>query len=220
MFTFLGPLAAGDEKLRLHSFRVPCGFPSPAADHIECRISLDELLDIRAPHMYPVRREGNSRGSAPVYSAATWWWSIARSKPRRRGSGVVWLSLSIPIGLPHGPVFNAAFRTEPSVALNQACIQATGSKSMKRLSRLWTGVGTASAVVVGAGLGGCGLVDAPVMWAIMLAPQVPFMLYGQWPELAEKRERPVRRHVDTYYGMPLRKVSRQLTGKKKPAFAG
>jgi hypothetical protein len=74
MFTFLGPLAAGDEKLRLHSFRVPCGFPSPAADHIECRISLDELLDIRAPHMYPVRREGNSRGRR-------------RYIPRRPGGG-------------------------------------------------------------------------------------------------------------------------------------
>lgn len=68
MFTFLGPLATGGEKLRLYSFRVPCGFPSPAADHIECRISLDELLDIRAPHMYLVRIEGNSMIGAGIFS--------------------------------------------------------------------------------------------------------------------------------------------------------
>jgi len=68
MFTYLGPLAVGGDRLPLYSFRVPCGFPSPAADHMERKISLDELLDIRAPHMYLVRIEGNSMVGAGIFS--------------------------------------------------------------------------------------------------------------------------------------------------------
>lgn len=68
MFTWLGPLAVGGVKLPWYSFRVPCGFPSPAADHMERKISLDELLDIRAPHMYLVRIEGNSMVGAGIFS--------------------------------------------------------------------------------------------------------------------------------------------------------
>ncbi|MFL6610000.1 MAG: peptidase S24, partial [Pseudomonas sp.] len=34
-FSILGPIAEGGLKLPLCSFRVPAGFPSPAADHIE-----------------------------------------------------------------------------------------------------------------------------------------------------------------------------------------
>lgn len=68
MFTLLGPLAVGGAKLPLYSFQVPCGFPSPAADHMERKISLDELLDIRAPHMYLVRIEGNSMVGAGIFS--------------------------------------------------------------------------------------------------------------------------------------------------------
>jgi DNA polymerase V len=68
MLTFLGPLLIGGEQLPLYSFRVPCGFPSPAADHMERKISLDELLDIRAPHMYLVRIDGNSMIGAGIFS--------------------------------------------------------------------------------------------------------------------------------------------------------
>lgn len=49
--TILGPAATSGEKLPMYSFHVPAGFPSPAADHIEKHISLDELFDIRAPHV-------------------------------------------------------------------------------------------------------------------------------------------------------------------------
>ncbi|MNE09609.1 DNA polymerase V subunit UmuD [compost metagenome] len=51
MVTILGPLEPSGAKLPLFSFHVPAGFPSPAADHLEKRISLDELLDVRAPHI-------------------------------------------------------------------------------------------------------------------------------------------------------------------------
>lgn len=66
--TILGLLAAGGEKLPLYSFKVPAGFPSPAADHIEKHISLDELFDIRAPHVYLVRIDGDSMQGAGIYS--------------------------------------------------------------------------------------------------------------------------------------------------------
>ena len=53
--------------LPLYSFRVPAGFPSPAQDHIEAEISLDELLDLRAPHMYLVRISGDSMINAGMF---------------------------------------------------------------------------------------------------------------------------------------------------------
>ncbi|MDI9776675.1 LexA family protein [Pseudomonas guariconensis] len=67
MVTILGPLEPSGVKLPLFSFHVPAGFPSPAADHLEKRISLDELLDVRAPHIYLVRVEGDSMIGAGIY---------------------------------------------------------------------------------------------------------------------------------------------------------
>ncbi|OWJ98224.1 peptidase S24 [Pseudomonas sp. A46] len=49
------------------SFRVPAGFPSPAQDHLERTISLDEILEIRAPHTYLVRAGGDSMIGAGIY---------------------------------------------------------------------------------------------------------------------------------------------------------
>ncbi|MCI8210793.1 peptidase S24 [Pseudomonas sp. S25] len=66
--TVLGPVSTGGEKLPLFSFHVPAGFPSPAADHIEKHLSLDELFDIRAPHVYLVKIEGDSMQGAGIYS--------------------------------------------------------------------------------------------------------------------------------------------------------
>jgi len=65
--TILGPLASGGEQLPLYSFHVPAGFPSPAADHIEKHISLDELFDIRAPHVYLIKIDGDSMQGAGIY---------------------------------------------------------------------------------------------------------------------------------------------------------
>ena len=67
-FTSLGPIAEGGARLPLCSFKVPAGFPSPAADHIEKEISLDQLLNIRAPHVYLVSIEGDSMLGAGIFS--------------------------------------------------------------------------------------------------------------------------------------------------------
>ena len=68
MFSILCPLDPSTTELPLYSFQVPAGFPSPAADHMEKRLSLDELFDIRAPHIYLVRVEGDSMTGAGIYS--------------------------------------------------------------------------------------------------------------------------------------------------------
>ena len=65
--TILGPLSASGQTIPLYGFKVPAGFPSPAADHIEKHISLDELFDIRAPHVYLVKIEGDSMQGAGIF---------------------------------------------------------------------------------------------------------------------------------------------------------
>jgi len=67
-FTILGSLASSTTPLPLFACRVPAGFPSPAADHLEKHISLDELFDIRAPHIYLVKIEGDSMNGAGMFS--------------------------------------------------------------------------------------------------------------------------------------------------------
>ncbi|MCX4216791.1 S24 family peptidase [Pseudomonas sp. MCal1] len=66
-FSILGPVAVAGRKLPLCLFRVPAGFPSPAADHIETHISLDEVLNIRAPHVYLVKIAGESMQGAGIF---------------------------------------------------------------------------------------------------------------------------------------------------------
>jgi DNA polymerase V len=63
----LGPLKPGGVRLPFYSFKVPAGFPSPAADHIEKEISLDELLNLRAPHVYLVNIDGDSMEGVGIY---------------------------------------------------------------------------------------------------------------------------------------------------------
>ena len=67
-FTSLGPIAEGGIRLPLGSFKVPAGFPSPAADHLDKEISLDQLLNIRAPNVYLVSIDGDSMQGAGIYS--------------------------------------------------------------------------------------------------------------------------------------------------------
>lgn len=66
--TILGPLVAGGERLPLYASNAAARFPSPAADHVEKHISLDELFDIRAPHVYLVKIEGDSMQGAGIFS--------------------------------------------------------------------------------------------------------------------------------------------------------
>lgn len=64
----LGPTARGGASLPLYSSQVSAGFPSPAADHLEKLISLDELFEIRAPHMYLAKIQGDSMQGAGIFS--------------------------------------------------------------------------------------------------------------------------------------------------------
>lgn len=65
---FLGQLGPSSIELPFFLAKVPAGFPSPAADHLESRISLDELFDIRAPHIYLVKIDGDSMNGAGLFS--------------------------------------------------------------------------------------------------------------------------------------------------------
>lgn len=47
---------------------VPAGFPSPAQDFLEPPISLDELLQIKAPHVYLMRVLGDSMRDCGIFS--------------------------------------------------------------------------------------------------------------------------------------------------------
>jgi DNA polymerase V len=66
--TILGQLQEGGDSLPFYAFQVPAGFPSPAADHIEKHLSLDELFEIRAPHIYLVKIDGDSMEGAGIFS--------------------------------------------------------------------------------------------------------------------------------------------------------
>ncbi|WP_122433821.1 LexA family protein [Pseudomonas viridiflava] len=66
--TYIGTLAEGGAKLPWFSSLVSAGFPSPAADHIEKNISLDELFNVRAPHVYLVTVQGESMQGAGIHS--------------------------------------------------------------------------------------------------------------------------------------------------------
>jgi DNA polymerase V len=63
----LGPISPTDTELHCYEALVPAGFPSPALDHQEQKISLDTLLDIRAPHTYLVQVSGDSMQGAGIF---------------------------------------------------------------------------------------------------------------------------------------------------------
>ena len=67
-FTFLGPLLEGGVPIPLCLFKIPAGFPSPAADHIKQAISLDEVLNVRAPHVYLASIDGDSMQGIGIFS--------------------------------------------------------------------------------------------------------------------------------------------------------
>ncbi|WP_367256243.1 LexA family protein [Pseudomonas sp. stari2] len=66
-YQIIGRVTEAGVRLPYCLFKVPAGFPSPAADHIEAQISLDEVLNIRAPHVYLVSLTGESMQGAGIY---------------------------------------------------------------------------------------------------------------------------------------------------------
>lgn len=65
--TILGPVGSSSSELPFFSYRVPAGFPSPAQDHLEQKISLDEVLGIHAPQTYLVRVDGDSMTGVGIF---------------------------------------------------------------------------------------------------------------------------------------------------------
>ncbi len=63
----LGPIGISTTELSFYLSRIPAGFPSPALDHMEQKLSLDELLDIDAPHTYLVRVTGDSMTGVGIF---------------------------------------------------------------------------------------------------------------------------------------------------------
>ncbi|MFI8692261.1 LexA family protein [Stutzerimonas kunmingensis] len=66
--TILGQVGPSPTFLQYVDTRVPAGFPSPAADYEEVTLSIDELIDLRTPHVYLVRVEGPSMIGAGIYN--------------------------------------------------------------------------------------------------------------------------------------------------------
>ncbi|KRW62319.1 LexA family protein [Pseudomonas sp. TTU2014-080ASC] len=86
-FDYLGRISHGGGSYPFFSFRVPAGFPSPAQDHLERDISLDELFNLRAPHTYIVRVAGDSMVQAGIFDGDLLL--VDRSKEPRSGDIVI-----------------------------------------------------------------------------------------------------------------------------------
>ncbi len=64
---FLPAQAAESARLPMYSHRVAAGFPSPADDHVEARLSLDEHLISHREATFFVRAIGNSMIQAGIF---------------------------------------------------------------------------------------------------------------------------------------------------------
>ncbi|WP_425090089.1 LexA family protein [Stutzerimonas stutzeri] len=65
----LGRLSPAKTFSQYVDIRMPAGFPSPAADYEEATLSIDDLVDLRAPNIYLVRVSGPSMIGAGIYDA-------------------------------------------------------------------------------------------------------------------------------------------------------
>jgi len=66
--TMLGPLGASTQQVPLFSNRVAAGFPSPAEDHIEASLSLDELCIRHPAATFLLRAGGDSMQGAGIFN--------------------------------------------------------------------------------------------------------------------------------------------------------
>ncbi len=64
------PLDPSDQHLQVLAGSAAGGFPSPAADYYEPPISLDDLLNVRAPHVWIVQVEGDSMNGAGIFDGS------------------------------------------------------------------------------------------------------------------------------------------------------
>ncbi|WP_434598571.1 translesion error-prone DNA polymerase V autoproteolytic subunit (plasmid) [Pseudomonas sp. R4-76] len=66
----VSPLPSSDQPVQVLAGSAAGGFPSPAADYWEPSISLDELLNVRAPHIWIVQVEGDSMRDVGIYDGS------------------------------------------------------------------------------------------------------------------------------------------------------
>ena len=83
----LGGLQSSNTALPLFDARVPAGFPSPALDHMEHKLSLDALLDLQTPHTYVVSVSGDSMAGAGIFDGD--YLIVSRAIPAKPGHVVV-----------------------------------------------------------------------------------------------------------------------------------
>ncbi len=67
MISFLGRIRPSPVLVRMIEARVSAGFPSPADDYAETYLSLDELVNVKAPSVYLVRAGGDSLNGVGIY---------------------------------------------------------------------------------------------------------------------------------------------------------
>jgi len=67
MTLILGRLRPSTTLVRMIEARVSAGFPSPAEDYAETYLSLDELVNVRAPSVYLVRAGGDSLNGVGIF---------------------------------------------------------------------------------------------------------------------------------------------------------
>ena len=67
MTSILGRIRPSSVLVRMIEARVSAGFPSPAEDYAETYLSLDELVNVRAPSVYLVRAGGDSLNGVGIY---------------------------------------------------------------------------------------------------------------------------------------------------------
>lgn len=83
----IGLLQPSSMHLPHYNASVPAGFPSPALDHMEQRLSLDTLLDLHASHTYVVSVSGDSMTGAGIFDGDHL--IVSRGLPARPGHVVV-----------------------------------------------------------------------------------------------------------------------------------
>lgn len=67
MTAILGRIRPSSVLVRMVEARVSAGFPSPAEDYAETYLSLDELVNVRAPSVYLVRAGGDSLNGVGIF---------------------------------------------------------------------------------------------------------------------------------------------------------
>lgn len=85
--TILGPVAPSPTPIPFYLPTVPAGFPSPAQDHLEQRVSLDDLFGLHRPQIYLAQVGGHSLNGLGILDGDLVL--IDKSLQARRGDVVI-----------------------------------------------------------------------------------------------------------------------------------